>query len=78
MSDLDCKEFVELVTSFLDDALEPESRRRVADHLAECDGCGRYLDQVRQTIRVLGDLPAERLPPEARDALLAALRGPPR
>lgn len=78
MSDLDCKEFVELVTSFLDDALEPESRRRFVDHLAGCDGCDRYLDQVRQTIRVLGDLPAERLPPAARDALRAALRDPPR
>lgn len=78
MSDLDCREFVELVTPFLDDVLEPDRRRRFVDHLAECDGCGRYLDQVRQTIRVLGDLPAERLPPEARDALLAALRDPPR
>jgi anti-sigma factor RsiW len=78
VSDLDCSEFVELVTSFLDGALEPADRRRFAAHLAECDGCERYLDQVRRTIRALGDLPAERLPPQARDALLAALRNLPR
>ena len=78
MSDLDCNEFVELVTSFLDDALEPGDRRRFADHVGECDGCERYLDQIRQTIRALGDLPAERMPPQARDALLAALRDPTR
>jgi hypothetical protein len=78
VSNLDCNEFVELVTSFLDDALEPGDRRRFVDHVGECDGCESYLDQMRQTIRTLGDLPTERLPPQTRDALLAALRDPPR
>ncbi len=79
MTDLDCNEFVELVTAFLDGALDAETEGRFAGHLASCDGCDRYLDQFRQTIRMLGDLPAEGppaegLPTQARDALLAAFR----
>jgi anti-sigma factor RsiW len=76
MSDLNCNEFVELVTAFLDGALDAETEGRVLDHLTGCDGCDRYLDQMRQTIRALGlgDVSPERLPRETRDALLAAFR----
>lgn len=71
---MNCEQFVEQVTAFLDGAMDPASERRFVDHLAECDGCGRYLDQVRATVRTLGDLPPENLPPEARESLLAAFR----
>ena len=77
MNDLDCSEFVELVTAFLDDTLDAEGKRRFVDHLALSEGCTRYLHQFRQTIRELGDLPVETLSPEARDGLLAAFRDPP-
>jgi anti-sigma factor RsiW len=77
VSDLDCDELVELVTDFLDGALDPAQERRVVDHLALCDGCGTYLEQVRQTVRDLGELPADRLPGPARDTLLAAFRDRP-
>lgn len=74
MTDLDCNEFVELVTAYLDRSLDAETEQRVVDHLALCDGCERYLDQFRQTIRVLGELPSERLSDEARNVLLDAFR----
>ncbi|HEY7483282.1 MAG TPA: zf-HC2 domain-containing protein [Streptosporangiaceae bacterium] len=75
MSDLDCDEFVELVTAYLDGALDEETQARVARHLSLCDGCETYLDQFRQTIRTLGDdRPGEGLPAEARAALLAKFR----
>lgn len=77
MSDLECREFVELVTAFLDGALDEEAERRFVDHIAQCDGCDRYLDQFRQTISSLGDLPADKLPDEARAALLEAYRDRP-
>jgi anti-sigma factor RsiW len=77
VSDLTCNEFVELVTAFLDGALPAEQQRRFLAHLALCDGCDRYLEQFRRTIATLGELPAERLPDEARSALLAAFRDGP-
>jgi anti-sigma factor RsiW len=74
VSDLDCKELVELITAHLDGALDAETERRVIEHLALCDGCSRYLEQFRQTIRALGELPADGLPATDRDALLEAFR----
>ena len=66
-----------MVTAFLDSALDQEAVGRFAAHIPTCEGCGRYLDHVRQTIRALGDVPVEHLPADTHDALLAALRGPP-
>ena len=78
MTDLNCDELVELVTGYLDGALDDETERRVADHLAGCDGCTTYVDQVRQTITTLGSSAADvELTDEARNALLAAFREPP-
>jgi hypothetical protein len=75
MSELNCNEFVELVTAFLDSTLDDETEGRFVDHLAGCDGCEAYLDQFRQTVRALGDQPtAAELPDDTRAALLAAFR----
>lgn len=74
---MDCNELVELVTEFLDGALDADDERRVVDHLADCDGCTTYVAQFRTTIDTLGRLPAEdvaALPEPARDALLEAFR----
>ena len=72
--DLNCNEFVELVTAFLDGALDPETQQRFEVHLAGCDGCDVYLDQIRQTIRTVGELPPRSLAPDARQTLLGAFR----
>jgi predicted anti-sigma-YlaC factor YlaD len=72
---MDCVEFVELVTAYLEGALDAETEQRVVDHMALCDGCERYLDQSRDTVRRLGDLPPQNLSNDARHALLAAFRG---
>ena len=74
MNDLDCDQLVELVTDFVEGVLDPETERRVVDHLALCDGCGTYLEQMSRTARALGELPAQGLPESARDALLTAFR----
>ena len=69
-----CDELVELVTAFLDGALDETDEGRFVAHLAACDGCASYLDQFRQTIQTLGRLPSESLSDEARAALLSAFR----
>jgi anti-sigma factor RsiW len=73
-----CAELVELVTAFLDGALDPETEQRFLEHLAICDGCGTYVDQIRQTIAEVGKLPPESLSDETRDRLLDAFRSFPR
>ena len=50
VEDLPCQELVELVTDYLEDALPPAERARFDAHLAECPGCGTYVEQMRTTI----------------------------
>lgn len=75
LPEMPCRELVELITDYLENRLSPIDRGRFEAHLAECEACRTYLDQFRQTIRVLGRLPEESLSPEARDALLDSFRG---
>lgn len=72
-ADMDCDQFVELVTAYLDGALEPASHVRFESHLTECEGCEHYLGQFRTTAQLLGEL-REGLDPEVRARLLAAFR----
>jgi hypothetical protein len=70
-----CAEFVELVTAYLEGALDRDTEQRFVEHMALCDGCGRYLQQIRDTVTQLGQLPTEEsLSGEARDRLLEGFR----
>jgi anti-sigma factor RsiW len=73
--EMSCRELVELVTDYLEDALDPVTRQRFEEHLQECDGCTAYVEQMRSTVRLLGEVPEASLSPEVRDRLLAAFRG---
>jgi anti-sigma factor RsiW len=70
-----CQELVELITSYLDDALPAGDRQRFERHLAVCPGCGIYLAQMRMTLRLLGRLSTETIPETTQQELLAAFRG---
>jgi anti-sigma factor RsiW len=69
-----CKELVELVTEYLEGALSPEERERFEAHLADCQGCTTYFDQMRQTITLVGSLTEETIPTEASNQLLLIFR----
>ena len=69
---LTCREVVELVTEYLEGTMTAAEVIRFEVHLSECDGCTRYLEQMRQTIAALGSLPEESLSPEMERDLLAA------
>ena len=53
MSGLTCQELVEQVTDFVDGALDPTAAAAFADHLADCPGCRRYVEQLAQVMRML-------------------------
>jgi anti-sigma factor RsiW len=73
--ELSCRELVELVTDYLEDALPDGLRERFDEHIAHCSGCQTYLEQMRASIRTTGTLTPESLSPEAESALLEAFRG---
>jgi anti-sigma factor RsiW len=51
--ELSCRELVELVTDYLDDALPAEERARFEEHLEGCQGCRTYVEQMRLTVRLV-------------------------
>lgn len=73
--ELTCYEMVELVTAYLEDALEPVDRERFEEHLVFCDGCDRYLEEMRETVVATGRVDPGRLPAELEGRLLEAFRG---
>jgi predicted anti-sigma-YlaC factor YlaD len=73
--DLPCIEFVDLVTDYLEGALEPRGRALVDDHLAGCTGCRTVLDQWREVITLTGRLAVDEVDgvdPVVRQELVAA------
>jgi len=71
---LTCKELVELVTEYLEGTMSPADRSRFEEHLAICPGCITYVEQMRQTIALVGQLTEDLLPAEAERDLLQAFR----
>jgi len=71
---LSCQELVELVTDYLEGALDDRDRRAFEGHLAGCDGCTEYVEQLRTTIRLTGTLTPADLSVDAEAALLQAFR----
>ena len=71
---LTCRELVDVLTDYLEDALPPLERARVEEHLAICPDCRAYLEQIRTTIGLLGRLREETVPAESVDELLRAFR----
>jgi anti-sigma factor RsiW len=71
---MDCNELVELVTAYLDDALDPHTRARFESHLGDCDGCENYLQQFRETVRTVGKIRDDDLDPAFRNRLLDAFK----
>jgi predicted anti-sigma-YlaC factor YlaD len=69
-----CREAVELATEYLEGALSPELRAAVEEHLGCCGWCRAYLEQIRITVRVVGDVPPEAVDPAVEAGLLDLYR----
>jgi len=72
---LSCRELVELVTDYLEGALPPRDHARFEAHVAGCANCAAYVRQMRETVALLGTLPADTLSLEAEHELRVAFRG---
>lgn len=72
LPEMPCEEFVERVTDYLEGALDPGEAQRLADHLSDCSACQLYLEQLRTTLRLTGELRERDVTPQMRGALLDA------
>ena len=71
---LSCRQLVELVSDYLEGALPADQHSRFEAHIAGCGHCAAYLRQMRETLVLLGTLPADALSREAEDELRVAFR----
>jgi anti-sigma factor RsiW len=56
VTELTCKEVVELVTEYLSGAMTAEDRVRLEQHFFVCPPCTSHLGQVRSTIGLAREL----------------------
>ena len=75
--ELACRDLVEVVSAYLDGALGERDRARLEAHLAECEDCVAYVEQIRATIagaeRSGTQVPP--LPADLREGARRAFRG---
>ena len=50
--DIRCSDAVELVTEYLEKALDADDLARFEAHIEDCDGCSVFVDQINMTIRL--------------------------
>lgn len=70
---LTCKEFMQELTDYLDEAVDIELRRRIEMHITECPNCFVILDTTRKTIQVYKGMQPQVLPEEVQARLLKAV-----
>ena len=75
LADLPCRDIVEIVTAYLEGALDEELHSRFEAHLAICDSCVAYVEQMRRTVAAAGQaVEPEQLPADLREGLRRAFR----
>ena len=75
MNEFSCQEMIEVITSYLEDAMPSAARERFERHISYCAGCRAYVDQMRETIEQTGMVPREEsLPPALREEIVAQFR----
>jgi anti-sigma factor RsiW len=71
VKDINCHRAVGLIGDYLEGKLPRRDRRRLEKHLAGCDACSAYLEQMRVTIALTGSVGPDDLSSDALDALLS-------
>ncbi len=80
-AELTCREFIDVIMAWVDDALDPATRTEFDEHLAACVDCANYLRSYQLTVSLgkrayaPGDLDGpvpDDVPEELVQAVLAA------
>lgn len=66
---MSCRELVDALTDYLEGALPEEDRARLEAHLALCEACTMYVEQMREMLDALGEIEPEQVSPAAYQEL---------
>ena len=68
-----CKQFLQELSDYLDDTLDPETKAELKRHVAECPNCWVVCDTTEKTIRVFRGAEASPVPADIRSRLFKAI-----
>lgn len=69
-----CEQVTELVTDYLEGRMSFWDRLRFRVHIRLCSACKHYICQMEHSIKTLGQLPDEPIPPEVEEELTKIFR----
>jgi anti-sigma factor (TIGR02949 family) len=70
---LTCKQFLQELTDYLDDAIDPQTRSELTRHVNECPNCWVVCDTTEKTLKVFKGMEAKAVPPDIEKRLMSAL-----
>ncbi len=70
---LTCKQFLQELTDFLDDTLDPQLRAELTKHVNECPNCWVVCNTTEKTLKVFKGMEAQAVPLHIEAKLMAAL-----
>ncbi len=71
---LSCKDVNAFLADYIEDALEPKTKKKFEQHINRCPNCHTYLDQYQATVSLLHGQPKPAPPQELINHTLAFLR----
>jgi hypothetical protein len=70
---LTCKQFLQELTDFLDETLDPEIRANLQRHVNECPNCWVVCNTTEKTLKVFKGMELKAVPSDIQARLLSAL-----
>ena len=67
--DITCKQLVDLVADYMEEAISDESRAQFEQHLAECGYCSAYMQQMNFTVKLTKQLTDDEIKPAPKELL---------
>jgi hypothetical protein len=67
--EISCKQLVDLVADYMEEALTDESRVEFEQHLAECGYCTAYIQQMNLTVKLTKQLTDDEIKPATTELL---------
>ena len=71
---LTCKQFLQELSDFLDESIDPGLRSEIERHVNECPNCWVVCDTTRRTLKVFKGMEAQAVPASVQQRLLCALQ----
>ena len=69
-----CQQLVEALTGYLDGVVDAELRTDIERHIVFCRGCSAYVEQMRETIALVGRIAQDHPDDKQTGELLALFR----